>query len=99
MITEKHFPDDKNAYITAGDQVHHLGNSLPMGQYNHEETDTLLHAVKSPSLGMVYTGETDVLVILMSNFHHIKALNSAAEIWISFKAGMTTKVISLNIFK
>lgn len=45
---------------------------------------------------MVYTGDTDVVVILLSNFHHIKALNPAAEIWISFKAGKTTKMIQLN---
>ncbi|KAK3890778.1 hypothetical protein Pcinc_005293 [Petrolisthes cinctipes] len=37
-----------------------------------------------------------LIVILLSNFHHIKALNPAAEIWISYKAGKTTKMISLN---
>lgn len=72
-----------------------------MDQCNHEEADTrvlvhLLHALQSSSLGMVYSGDTDVVVILMCNFHHIKALNQAAEIWISFKAGNTTKMISLN---
>ena len=100
-ITEEHFPDDKNVYITAGDQVHHVGNSPPMDQCNHEEADTrvlvhFLHALQSSSLGMVYTGDTDVVVLLLSNFHHIKALNPAAEIWISFKAGKTTRMISLN---
>ena len=100
-ITGEHFPDDKNVYITAGDQVHHVGNSPPMDQCNQEEADThvlihLLHALQSSSLGMVYTGDTDVVVILLSNFHHIKALNPATEIWISFKAGMTTNIISLN---
>jgi len=100
-ITEGHFPDDKDVYITAGDQVHHIGNSPPMDQCNHEEADTrvlvhLLHALQTSSLGMVYTGDTDVVVILLSNFHHIKALNPASEIWISFKAGKTTRMISLN---
>lgn len=100
-IAEEYFPDDKNVYITAGDQVHHVGNSPPMNQCNHEEADTrvlvhLLHALQSSPLGMVYTGDTDVVVILLTNFHHIKALNPDAEIWISFKAGKTTKMISLN---
>ena len=100
-ITEEQFPDDKDVYITAGDQVHHVGNSTPMDQCNHEEADTrvivhLLHALQTSSLGMVHTGDTDVVVILLSNFHHIKALNPAAEIWISFKAGKTTRMISLN---
>ena len=36
-----------------------------------------------------------MIVILLSNFHHIKAVNTAAEIWISFKAGKT-RMISLN---
>ena len=29
-ITEEHFPDEKSVYITAGDQVHHVGSSPPM---------------------------------------------------------------------
>lgn len=100
-ITAEHFPDDKNVYVTAGDQVHHVGNGPPMDQCNHEEADTrvlvhLLHALHSSSLGMVFTGDTDVVVILLSNFHHIRALNPAADIWISFKAGKTTRMISLN---
>ena len=99
-ITEGQFPDDKDVYITAGDQVHHVGNSPPMDQCNHEEADTrvlvhLLHALQTSSLGMVHT-DTDVVVILLSNFHHIKALNPAADIWISFKAGRRTRMISLN---
>ena len=100
-ITEGQFPDDKDVYITAGDQVHHVGNSPPMDQCNHEEADTrvlvyLLHALQTSSLGMVHTGDTDVVVILLSNFHHTKALNPAADIWISFKAGRRTRMISLN---
>eukprot|EP00745_Piridium_sociabile_P034704 TRINITY_DN5991_c0_g1_i13.p1 TRINITY_DN5991_c0_g1~~TRINITY_DN5991_c0_g1_i13.p1 ORF type:complete len:843 (-),score=177.10 TRINITY_DN5991_c0_g1_i13:511-3039(-) len=99
-VTEGQFPDDKDVYITAGDQVNHLGNSPPMDQCNHEEADTrvlvhLLHALQTSSVGMVHTGDTDV-VILLSNFNHIMALNPNAEIWISFKAGKTTRMISLN---
>ena len=71
-----------------------------MDQCNHEEADMrvlvhLCHALQSSSLEMVYTGNADV-IILLCNFHHIKALNPAAEIWISFRVGMTTKMISLN---
>jgi hypothetical protein len=72
-----------------------------MEQCNHEEADTrvlvhLLHALQTSTLGMVLTGDTDVVVILLSNFHYIKAVNPASEIWISFKAGKTTRMISLN---
>ena len=37
---------------------------------------------------------TDIVIIHLSNFHHIRALNLAAEIWTSLKAGNTTKMIS-----
>ena len=56
----------------------------------------LLHAIQSSSFGMVHTGNTDVVIILLSNFIHIKAMNPASEIWISFKAGKTTRMMSLN---
>lgn len=100
-IMEVQFHDDKCVYITSGDQVLVTGDGPPMGQCNHEEADTrvlvhLLHALQCSSLGMVHTGDTDVIVILLSNFHHIMAVNPAAEIWISFKTGKTTKMISLN---
>ena len=36
--------------------------------------------------------DTDIAIIHLSNFHHIRA----AEIWTSLKAGKTTKMISLN---
>ena len=37
-----------------------------------------------------------MVIILLSNFHHIKALNATAEIWICFKTGKTSRMISLN---
>lgn len=45
---------------------------------------------------MIHIGYRKVVVILLGNFHHLKALNPAAESWISFKAGKTTRMISLN---
>jgi len=40
--------------------------------------------------------DTDIAIIHLSNFHHIKALNLTAKIWTSLKAGKTTKMICLN---
>ena len=72
-----------------------------MGQCNHEDADTrvLVHlqALQSSSLGMIYTGDTDVVILLFSTFHHITPVNPTAEVWISFKAGKAMKIISLNI--
>ena len=81
-------------------QVHHVGNGPPIDQCNHEEANTrvlvyLFHALQSPSLRMVPTGDTTVVVIFLSNLYHINALNPTVKIWISFKAGMTNKIISL----
>ena len=100
-IVQTPFQDGKQVYITSGDQVLNAGNGPPMGRCNHEEADTrilvhLLHALQYSSLGMVYTGDTDVVVILLCNFHHIKAVNPESEIWISFKTGNTVNMISLN---
>src|SRR6218665_3448292 len=89
--------------MTAGDEVRHVGNSPPMEQCNHEEADTrvlidLLYALQTSSLGMFRTGDTDVVVIPLSNLHHIQALNTAAETWISFKPWKTGRptMVSLN---
>lgn len=100
-IVQTSFQDGKQVYVTSGDQVLNAGNGPPMGRCNHEEADTrvlvhLLHALQYSSLGMVYTGDTDVVVILLCNFHHIKAVNPESEIWISFKTGKTVNMISLN---
>ena len=72
-----------------------------MGSCNHEEADTrvvvhLLHALQSSSVAMIYTGDTDVVVIVLSNYHHFMAVNSGADIWILFKAGKQTKMIHMN---
>ena len=87
MLTDAQLPEDKDVYITAGDQVHHVGNSPPMDQCNHEEADTcvlvglhLLYALQTSSLGMVHTGDTDVVVVLLCNFHNIQALNAAVSL-------------------
>ena len=45
---------------------------------------------------MIETGDTDVVVILLTNFHYIMALKPAAEMWISFKASKTTRMFFLN---
>lgn len=72
-----------------------------MEECNHEEADTrvlvhLLHAVGNSSTVMIMTGDTDVIVILLSNFHQIMGVNSEAEIWVSFHSGKTSRLIHLN---
>ena len=100
-LMQVQFQEEKCVYITSGDQVLTAGNGPPMGPCNHEEADTrvlvhLLHALQYSSIALVHTGDTDVVIILLSNFHHIITVQPAAEIWISLRAGKTTKMIYLN---
>ena len=44
---------------------------------------------------IVQTGDTVVVIILLSNFHHITAANPAAQIWISFKTSKSSLSIAL----
>ena len=55
-----------------------------MDQCNLKEAEThvlvhLPHALQFLSLEIVYTGDTDVVEILLSNFHHVKTLNPAEK--------------------
>lgn len=99
--TELNIQENKVVYITHGDQVLNIGTGSQMGKCNHEEADSrvivhLLHALKTSSIALIHTGDTDVVVILLTNYHHIVAVNPAAEVWISFRAGRKTRMIYLN---
>ena len=91
MLVLQKFPD-KNVYVTDSESVKHVGEGIPMEKCNHEEADTrivvhLLHALQTQSVGLVRTGDTDVVVILLTHFHTLIAANPAADIWIAFHAG------------
>jgi len=49
-IAEENFQNDKDVYITADDQVYHVGSSSAMGQCNHEGTAmrVLVHLLHVP---------------------------------------------------
>ena len=92
---------NNNLYVTAGQVVRKLGNGRDMPECNNEEADTrvivhLAHALEYSSTAMIFTGDTDVIVILLANFHHFLRINPRAQIWICFKAGKSTKMISMN---
>ena len=94
-------PDRKELYITENDCVKHMGEGTPMGQCNHEEADTLilvplLHALQTKSIGIIHTGDIDIVVILLANHQQIISANPAADIWIYFHAGKSKRIINLN---
>ena len=87
--------------VTAGQVVRKFGNGRDMPECKHEEADTrvivhLAHALEDSSTAMIFTGDTDVIVIVLANFHHFLLINPHAQIWVCFKAGKTTKMISMN---
>ena len=96
MLSTRQLPDRKDLYITEDDYVKHMGEGTPMGQCNHEEADTrilvhLLHALQTKSIGLVHTGDINIVVILQ-----IISANPAADIWIYFHAGKSKRTINLN---
>ena len=100
-IEQQVIAGNKNLYVTAGQVVQKLGNGRDMPECNHEESDArvivhLAHALEDSSTAIIFTGDTDVIVILLENFHHFLLINPHAEIWVCFKAGKTMKMISMN---
>ena len=64
---------NKNLYVTAGQVVRKLGNGRDMPECSHEEADTrvivhLAHSLEDSSTAMIFTGDTDVIVILLQTF-------------------------------
>ena len=101
MLSTRQLPDRKELYITEDDCVKHLGEGTPMGQCNHEEADTrilvhLLHALQTKSIGLIHTGDIDIVVILLANHQQIISANPAADIWIYFHAGKSKRTVNLN---
>ena len=97
MLSTGQLRDQKELYITEDDCVKHVAEGTPMGQCNHEETDTcilvhLLHALYTKSIELIHTGDTDILV----NHQQIISANPAVDIWIYFHAGKSKRITNLN---
>ena len=74
-IAEDNFQNDEDVYITADDQVYHVGNSSAMGQCNHEEAAMRvlvypLHGLQTCHLGW-FILEIHIFFILLI-FHHAR---------------------------
>jgi len=71
-----------------------------MGSCNHEEADTKLivhDAILNRSHKvLVYTVDTDVLVIVLGKFCHFKLLCQDINIWIAFVVGKHFSYIHIN---
>ena len=72
-----------------------------MGQCIHEEAGTrilvdLLHALLPSSIGLIHTGDIDIVFMLLANHQQVISANTAADIWIYFHAGKSKRIINLN---
>ena len=97
MLLARQLPDRKELYITEDDCVKHVAEGAPMGQCNHEEVDTcilvhLVHALLTKSIGLIHTGDTDIL----ADHQQIIPANPAADIWICFHADKSKRIINFN---
>ena len=83
-IAQIESPDDKEVHITSSDQVVSVGrNGSNMGPAitRKQSPCPSASAPHSPiSLAWVVHTATDVVIIFSSNFHHLIAVNPAAEI-------------------
>ena len=71
-------PENKEVFVTSGDDVIGIGTEHGMSQCNHEEADTriIIHVQDSLQRGsdtiMVRTVDTDVVVLLVGHFYSLR---------------------------
>ncbi|KAK3750309.1 hypothetical protein QZH41_001768 [Actinostola sp. cb2023] len=103
-VAAYNWPEGKTVYVTSGISVISIGSDRSMPECNHEEADTrivvhVLHAIQvdqSQSV-LVRTVDTDVIVILIGKFHHLKAIQPDLDLWVAFGMGRNFSFISVNI--
>lgn len=101
-VSHPYFPDNKDLYMTSKDKVVHTGRSCNMDdECSHEEANTrivvhIMHALNTNDLILIRTGDTDVVIIVLSQFHRFLLLNSAAIIWIAFGSGRNLQMLNVN---
>ena len=96
------WPPAKAVYVTSGQAVVCIGDSIPMQNCNHEEADTrivvhVLHALKQGEQTIcVRIVDTDVVVILAGTFHDLVATQPLADIWVAFGMGKNCRFYHIN---
>ena len=92
----------KNACLF-GISVISIGSDRSMPECNHEEADTrivvqVLHAIQvnQAKSVLVTTVDTDVIVILIGKFHHLKAIQPVLDLWVEFVMGRNFSFISVG---
>ena len=88
--------------ITSDESVLSWGSSFQMGKCNHEEANTwivvhILHARKQGSKSvLVRTVDTDVIVILVGQFHYFTRTQPWVDVWVAFGMGRNYRYYGIN---
>ena len=92
-VAQFRHPEGTSLHITSGESVLSLRSSLQMGKCNHEEADTrivvhILHAQKQGSKSvLVRTVDTDVIIILVGQFHCFTRTQPLVDVCVAFGMG------------
>jgi len=92
---------NKEMVITSGSTAIIRGSGRSMEPCNHEEADMglIVHLQDAILNGchncLTRTVDTDVVVIVMGEFYHLKLLCQDINIWIAFGIGKTFPTITL----
>ena len=103
-VAQFSWPPAKSVYVTSGQAVVCIGDSIPMAMQNcnHEEADTrivvhVMHALKQGEKTIcVRTVDTDVVVILAGTFHDLVVTQPLADIWVAFGMGKNYRFYPIN---
>jgi len=100
--TNTDFPSSKQIYSTSGKSVISVNSNIPMSDCTHEEADTrvvihVLHALHNGARTIeVNTVDTDIVVILLGQFHEFLKVREEIELWIAFGSGKHFQQFRVN---
>ena len=102
-VAQFSWPAAKTVYVTSGQVVVSIVESIPMQNCNREEVeDTMsvvlvLHALKQEEQTIfMCIVATDVVVILAGTFHDLVATQPLADIWLALGMGKNYRVYHFN---
>ena len=102
QVSSIRIPEHKLMFITSEVSVISMGTDQPMPRCDHEEADTrmIVHVRDSLDRGnnqiMIRTVDTDVLIILIGQFHSLCEQNPNADIWVGFGTGKQFRYYHIN---
>ena len=104
-VAQFRHPEETSLHITSDESVLSPGSSSQMGKCNHEEADTqivvhILRVLKQGSKSvLVLTVDTDVIVILVGQFHCFTRTQPLVDVWVAFGMGRNYRYYSIKLYR